>query len=156
MIDSLISSSVFPLACRIIIFRVHDVYSSTLAAWRRRNPLHHRSIIQSLSDQGIRLLVSILSKYLYYVMAFLSQVAQSGAKRFALIALLLLTLPLAFTYQVLFALPRFALRRRTFWALAYTPYAFMSCNGFGLIPATFLSLHEHLLYVYPSIRSVML
>ena len=45
---------------------------------------------------------------------------------------------------------------RTFWALAYTPYAFMSCNGFGLIPATFLSLHEHLLYVYPSIRSVML
>lgn len=37
-----------------------------------------------------------------------------GEKRFALLALLLLTLPLAFTFHVLYALPRLAERRRTF------------------------------------------
>ena len=40
--------------------------------------------------------------------------AQSGANRFEFVALLLLTLPVEFTFQVLFALPRLALRRRAF------------------------------------------
>ncbi len=37
-----------------------------------------------------------------------------GENLFALLALLLLTLPLELTFHVLFALPRFADRKRTF------------------------------------------
>ena len=51
----------------------------------------------------------------YYVQAVcLTAVTKSGSPRLALYALLLLTLPDVFMYHVLFALLRFALRRRTF------------------------------------------
>jgi len=40
---------------------------------------------------------------------------QSGAGVFAFVALLLLALPDVFTFHTLFALPRLADRRRTFW-----------------------------------------
>lgn len=48
--------------------------------------------------------------------------AQSGAQRKALYALLLLTLPVALTFQVLFALLRFAERKRQFCVITYAPY----------------------------------
>ena len=53
-----------------------------------------------------------------------------GENLFALLALLLLTLPLELTFHVLFALPRLAERRRTFCATTYVPYcfAFASCQ----------------------------
>jgi len=45
---------------------------------------------------------------------FFHDISQSGAGLFAFVALLLLALPVVFTFHVLFALPRFADRRRTF------------------------------------------
>ena len=43
------------------------------------------------------------------------RVKQSGQPRFAFVALLLLALPVVFTFHVLFALPRLAERKRQFW-----------------------------------------
>lgn len=45
---------------------------------------------------------------------YVLNITQSGSQRFDQFALLLFTLPSAFTYQVLFALPRLAERKRTF------------------------------------------
>ena len=42
-------------------------------------------------------------------------ISQSGAGRFAFVALLLLALPAVLTFHTLLALPRLAERRRTFW-----------------------------------------
>ena len=50
--------------------------------------------------------------------------AQSGAQRFAFVALLLLALPDVFTFQALLPLLRFAERNRQFCATAYTPLFF--------------------------------
>ena len=47
--------------------------------------------------------------------------AQSGAHRFAFVALLLLALPVVLTFHVLFALPRFAERKRQFCAFSLHP-----------------------------------
>ena len=46
---------------------------------------------------------------------------QSGAHRFAFVALLLLALPVVLTFQVLFALPRDADRNRQFCAYSLHP-----------------------------------
>jgi hypothetical protein len=46
---------------------------------------------------------------------------QSGQPRFAFVALLLLALPLVFTFHTLLALPRLAERKRQFWAYSLHP-----------------------------------
>ena len=65
--------------------------------------------------QGFRLLVYMHSAAPMLCISFHAPFAFTiGLNLFALLALLLLTLPLELTFHVLFALPRFAERRRTF------------------------------------------
>ncbi len=52
---------------------------------------------------------------------FRPHVIQSGAHRFAFVALLLLALPVELTFHVLFALPRLAERKRQFCAFSLHP-----------------------------------
>ena len=50
------------------------------------------------------------------------QMIQSGAHRFAFVAVLLLALPVEFTFHALFALPRLAERKRQFCAFSLHPF----------------------------------
>ena len=65
--------------------------------------------------RGVRLLASVpnTTHHLRWCYSRV-RMKQSGAGRFAFVALLLLALPEALTFQALYALPRFAERNRTF------------------------------------------
>ena len=68
------------------------------------------------STQMVRISVPCINDQIniHYVFAYKSNVNTIGENLFALLALLLLTLPDEFTFQVLLALPRLAERKRTF------------------------------------------
>ena len=80
---------------------------------RRDAPPSHRCCFRQISGAGVRLLVFQRRGNALYVFLF-PRILSIGEKRLALLALLLLTLPLEFTFHVLFELPRLAERRRTF------------------------------------------
>ena len=65
--------------------------------------------------------------------------AQSGAKPNVFVALLLLAYPVEFTFQALFALPRFAERRREFWLQPVSPFH----AGFNRLKS--LALHARII-----------
>ena len=113
--------------------------------------MHHRSIVRSFPDPGIRLLVSLLLIYLYCVSAlFISSGTIWGeAKRIARVVVVDVAARVDIPRIIRVATIRAA--QPHILALAYTPYVFTSRNGFYLIPATFLFLREYLLYFYPNI-----
>ena len=74
------------------------------------------------------------------------EMAQSGRLEYELFALLLLRLPPELMYQALFALPRFADRKRKFTALiAYARYvtATVVRNVIHLTPSTLEAMRGH-------------
>ena len=106
------SSSWNPIHCRL----------KTIPQWKMRcadRKLRHyalpshRCCFHHLHDAGVRLLVFQRRGNALYVFLF-PRILSIGEKRLALLALLLLTLPLEFTFHVLFELLRLAERKRTF------------------------------------------
>ena len=83
-----------------------------VAGQARTSPASYRYCLAI--RQGFRFLVSVLKSDCHCMTAYRFHVGTIGANLFELLALLLLTLPDELTFHVLYALPRFAERNRTF------------------------------------------
>lgn len=90
---------------------------------------------------------------LTYGKMFFYDISQSGAGLFAFVALLLLALPVVFTFHVLLALPRFADRRRTFWVQP-TPLMCSTYAPCGFRRVTSLSRHPLIRFLRPTIMLI--
>lgn len=128
------------LDCSIYI--AHNVYSCT--ASQGDNIIMEYSPF--LMRRGYKLLVSFLCSVRcpYGVAVMTVQYTQSGRARYALFALLLLTLPEVLIFHALYALPRLAERKRTFTAV--TVYSLRPLSGrpyFNKSPYRFWSASHH-------------
>ena len=83
-----------------------------------------------------------------YGQGFCCDLSQSGAGRFAFVALLLLALPLELTFHALFALPRLADRRRTFWYSLHPRYKAAYSCGFPSGFSRLISFSRHPLIMF--------